>query len=345
MSKVVGDASMINWAKGLPVGNNQCFINWEGLAELPPQFEVVVTSIRFDPATLKIKTNGNFTEVNKKYMPTTSMYYKIAEACGISGDTSKVQPLYENVDINPMLMKDMCDEPTYRLMKTGVTITKQGKRLTEDGRFLLSSPCSNTYNAWDRCTNDWAKEEKYTEGYTLPPKYSNKYKGKYDRKCHFLDELKFADQKSESKAQCKTIRELAGLPTAFEFSDLQSGVLMFSKVRKSNESLQMEQLAYLASIEKKGNNREITKALFGSIEEPEKQAEVIVERTLLEVLKDYAAILPVDGNLNKMIDWLTTVGDNATVGDNNTFYLKAVNKLKDIESKIEEDQKIPHGEF
>ena len=345
MSKenVIGNDEMMKWGKNLQPGNKSCFINWEAVEELPPQFETVITTIRY-------KKENDFADIgNKKFMPNPDLLYKIAEACGISGcGDSLSEPIFADININPMYCKTLLDEPVYRNLQIGTKVTKRSQRLQEDGTFTYSSACTQEYNVWNRCMEDWSKEEKWTQGYTLPAKFGKyKYQSPYNRQAQFYAELKFASAKAETKAHGKTIRELASLPTGFDSADL-TGVLMFSKVRKSRKAMQAEMAAHLTALEKGTGKKAIADnvgLLFGEPAVKEVVAEVIVERTLLEVLKDYAAILPVDGNLNKMIDWLTTVGDNATVGDNNTFYLKAVNKLKDIESKIEEDQKIPHGEF
>jgi hypothetical protein len=341
---IIGNTEMIKWGKELQPGNRICFINWEAVEELPPQFESVIT-------TLKIDIKNNFTEISKKYMPTTDLSYKIAEACGISGDTSKVEPFYEEVDINPMLCKPIYDEPTYRKLKTGVTVTKQSKRMMEDGTYMLSSPCSNTYNVWDRCTEDWKKEEMYTEGYTKPAKFGNyKYDTSYKRQYQFATEMKFAHQKAESKAYCKTIRELAGLPTAFERSDLESGVLMFSKVRRSAKALQLEQAAYLSSISQ--GNQQKTNLLFDDPEpEPEQEPDDIIEEaekvedepTLIEVLKCYKDTVGVSSIVDNMIKWLDKVGDACMSEENMPFYKKAIENLKTLESEIGDDNRIKHN--
>lgn len=350
MSNVIGNKKMIDWARKLPVGNRQCYINWEAISELPPQYEAVVTSIRFDVAMLGQSLDQNFTEVSHKYMPTTSMYYKIAEACGISGDVSKVEPLYEEIDINPMLCKDITEVPTIRKIKTGVSVTKQSKRLAEDGQYLLSSPCTNTYNAWDRCTNVWLKEEMYTDGYTKPAKYPPKYKSPYARKLHFSDELKLADQKSESKAYCKTIRELAGLPTAFERNDLINGVLVFYKIRRSAKALQLEQAARLSAIN--SNIPDNTPLLFDDDEQPpiemplDEQPPEVEEKTLLDTFKDYADIIDDNKIIPKVIEWLESVKGHEQEPGNIAAYKKAVKNLDDIEKGLQDPgQKIPHPVF
>lgn len=290
MNKILGSQELINKAKSATPQNKNIYINYEALEELPDQFEAVISAVKFDPN----KLDQFFSEVGGgKWMPNTDLMYKIAEAKGISGDKdSIVESVYEEVDINPMLCRGFEDAPTYRRIKVGEKVTKLSTVMEEDGTFRKSSPCTQVYNVWDRCKELWSKEEEQTNGYAAckqgnyQDSYGNqrsgfyiektyqgktygqgtKYGSKFARQSHFNSEMKFAMAKAETKAYLKTIRELAGLMTGYTKHDLQSGELLFAKIRKSSESLKLEQAAHLSRLSHNNNTEDHT-LLFGKTQE------------------------------------------------------------------------------
>jgi hypothetical protein len=294
--------------------------------------------------------------------------YKIAEAKGIKGcDNSIVKPILEEVDINPMLCRDEDELPTMRNKIVGRTVTKQSYVIEEDGTKRYSSPCTVSYNAWERCLEDWFKEERWTEGYTIPPKYGKyKYDNKFKRKLHFQGELKFAQAKAETKAYEKTIRELAGLMTGYATQDLQSGKLTFAKVRRSKEDLNLERAARLQAISK-GNEPESllfepepepeqaddpVQVTFSPEPEskpgpePEKKSEpepVSLSEQLTHILRSYLSESMVpeqfENAAGSIVEWLSS-GNN--LEDNETAKNKAIKILKDIETTIPEQGRFEH---
>jgi hypothetical protein len=286
MSKrIFGDEDTIKRAREENTGTT--YINWDAINELPEEYEAIITEIKFDAKNLE----KDFSPIDSKgetWMPQPQLMYRIAEACGISGgDNSLVEPLTEEVDINPMLMKPMDAEPTMRKMIVGRSVTKFSERLQEDGTFLRSSPCTITYNAFERCTIMWMEEEKSTNGYSADKvkswpsgdKYVHveytkngkkesfdavlKYDTPFKRRAHFYGELKFAHSKAETKAHEKTIRELAGLQTGYKTEMLASGSLIFARIRRSREILKLESAARLGAIGRGEGPMKSGERLFG----------------------------------------------------------------------------------
>ncbi len=303
MSQIYGDPEAIKRAEAAKAGDKSIYINMDAIRELPDEYEAVVTEVAFDPKNLK----ADFSDVGSgNWMPQTQLMYRIAEACGIGGgDRSVSKPIVEEIDINPMLMLGMTEVPTVRKMTVGRSVTKFSTRMQEDGTPRTSSPCNAEYNVWDRCLEEWAKEEEKTDGYDekkigtwpsgdkyftaewtdsgtvkskkIPLKYDNKYK----RRAHFQAEMKFAHAKCETKAHTKTIRELAGLMTGYSADDLKIGKLVFAKIRRSREAIKAEAAARLTAISRGGSRgEESTKLLFGAQETPEPEPAAPEEETV-----------------------------------------------------------------
>jgi hypothetical protein len=230
------------------IGDKTTYINLEAIESLPDEFDVVVTEVTFDPS----KIENHFTNVGSKsnpsYYPRTELMYAIAEARGITGaDLTRTEYRKEQVDINDMLMKPLEEEPTMRLLEVSVKVTKQSMVLEPDGTYRLSSPCSNEFNYWDRARIEWANDEKYNNNYYGTP---------LKRKSRYLDLKKFAIAQSETKAFCKTVRELAGLPTGFRPEDLRSGKFTFYKIVRSKSIIKLETAARIDAI-RNGNTKQI----------------------------------------------------------------------------------------
>lgn len=282
MSNIVGDKKTIDYAKKLPPGSTQSYIDWDAVDNLPEQYEAVISRVEFDP-------KKDFSEVgNKNLMPNPNILYKIAEACGISGyRDSNTAPVYQEVNVNEMERKD-----GYQMVKihVGYESIKTSHVLTEDGTPRDSSPCTAQYNAWDRAMVLWTKEEKYTEGYTKEGKYPAKYKSKYDRKAHFADLMKFALKIAETQAYGKTIRELAGLKTGYKEDEIKSGLMIFSRIRISKTMLKLKAAAELTAIERGGNQQMISAPNSNLLFEQEQLPEPTEPTTEKEITADHEII-------------------------------------------------------
>lgn len=244
------------------------FINYDAIDALPDELEPVISEFTFDPQKLHEYFTNVGTEKKPSWYPQTDTMYKIAEMCGILGTTEKtVEWITEEVDINPILMKPFGSEPTMRIIKTGARVTKQSKVLCEDGNYRTCTPESNEFNFFNRASIEFLNEEKYTNSYTKKQEYY-KYDTSIKRQLRLKELEKFAIQQAETKAFCKTIRVLAGLPTGFSTEDLKSGKLVFMKFIKSKRLQKLETAARIDAI-RKGNTAQIedmSDQLFGEKE-------------------------------------------------------------------------------
>lgn len=332
-------------------GDKSVYINFDAIKDLPEEFEAVVTEVKFDPKNLAESFSNVGSNNNPAWQPKVELMYKIAEACGISGgDESETQPMVEEVDINPMLMKPIDAPPTYRRMTVGRSVSKRSSRLMEDGSLLWSSLCTAEYNVWERCMELWSKEESYTDGYKKPAKYDNKYDNQYKRRAHFDSEMKFAHAKAETKAYVKSIRELAGMPTGYSTADLAPGKFVFARIRRSKMVLKMETAARISAISR-GQVPQSAPALFAPEEpiyddipvtepepEPEKKETHII--ALFEEYLPNIADLGLAEEAQKTLDWLKTQEDPKAKPK---FYAKALDNLKRIEDAIPEAFRIQHN--
>lgn len=346
MAKITGDT------KYQP-GDKSVYINFDAINDLPEEFEAVVTEVLFDPKNLADSFSNVGSKSNPSWQPKVELMYKIAEACGISGgDESETQPMVEEVDINPMLMKPIEAPPTYRRMTVGRSVSKRSSRLMEDGSLLWSSLCTAEYNVWERCMELWSKEESDSIGYTKPLSYNNtpKYDNQYKRRAHFDSEMKFAHAKAETKAYVKSIRELAGMPTGFSTADLASGKFVFARIRRSKMVLKMETAARISAISR-GQAPQPAPALFAPDEpiyedlpvtepEPEpKNAETHIVALFEEYLPNINDLALAE-EAQKTLDWLKAQDDPKAKPK---FYAKALENLKRIEEAIPEAFRIQHN--
>jgi len=358
---IKGDQATIKRAQSAPAGDSSVYINFDAIKELPEEYEVVVTAVKYDPKKLDESFSNVGGKANPSYMPKPELMYKIAEACGISGSAeSETSPMIEEIDINPMLMKGADQAPTYRRKTVGRRVAKRSSRMMEDGSLIWSSLSTTEYNVWERCLELWSKEAMYTEGYTKESKFGNKYENTYRRQSHFDGEMKFAHAKAESKAYLKTIRELAGMPTGYLPADLTKGELVFARIRRSNMALKMETAARLQAISQGVGQSTAQAQLFGpppvedeeppimDIEPPYEDVEPVEDKDpeIIAVFKYYLpSITDEKGKISatKTLAWLEEHKED--MKSNEGFYKKAVKNLAGIEEAIPEAFRIEHSEF
>jgi hypothetical protein len=353
MSKIIADKSVLDYCKKAAPGNKTVYVNMDAINELPDQFEVILSEVKFD-------IKSEFSEVGgKKLMPTTDLMYRIAEATGISGgDNSITEPVVEEVDINPLMMKKIGEPATLRKMVVGRKVKKYSTLLQEDGTLRKSSACTSIFNVWERCLELWTTEEMYTEGYSKKGKYDNKYDSSYKRNAHFNKEMKFAHAKAESKAHCKTIRELAGLMTGYTAVDLKEGKFIFSRVRKSQEALKLEQAANLSRIAGGAEAAPAGNLLFGATEEGiTVEPEVKVEEPdpfddmedvtptpveeLLGIFQTYQKIIKDNKDMTAVVGWLEKKPED-TAANYQRGWDKAIGILKEVEKKVDLSELVEH---
>jgi hypothetical protein len=335
------------------------------------QYEAHVGEVKFDP-------KKDWDEVgNGNFMPQPQVYSEIAIKRGVECSPEEhCERIFEDVDINPLLMKDITEPPTIRKMELGYMAVKRGSVLIEDGTYLPSDPCRASYNVWERCIAAWTKEELYTEGYSKKGKYPPKYETTWKRRKHYREELIFAQRQADTKARHVVIRHLAGLKTGYKEADIKSGSFVFVRIQRSRESLKLEQAARLDAIRNGAgmlpDNRagqklfgppaESTLTIHETVEpEPEPAAaekdipfgDVPWEDgeppalTILDVLQAYhdGGLIADDGlkaNTKRGIDYMRQAKD---FGPEDSNWAGAVTLLHRIESTLDNDKLIAHDKW
>jgi hypothetical protein len=382
---IKGDPKTVERCRKATPNDKWCHVNFDAIDQLPEEFEAIITEVKF--------TDSDFSDVgNKTYMPKPELCYAIAEACGISGgDNSVNEPLVEEVDIN-RLRAELSSPPNMQKMVVGRLVRKYSSVLQEDGTERKSSVCSVAYNAFERCCELWSKEENDTQGYTVEIKngaykaydkdqygehfykgkfaYPVKYRTRWQRQAHIDSEMKFAGAKAETKANLKTIRELAGLMTGYKANDLLGGVLVFSRIRRSTAVLKMETAARLQALAQGHGAGNAQKLLFGistgaaldefrnanTVEEtvvpddvfpppePKKAEKINMRENLASTMSAYiasGAIHPDD--MDSAIRIQTWAKASTAPAEESQFWTNVKQTLSDIEKKIPEEARIHHG--
>ena len=284
MSKIYGDKNTIKKARDAKPGDTISYVNWEAIDELPDEFESRIEKVEFD-----IENDFDLTGDNM-YYPHPDLMNRIAEKRGISGTLqSTIETIIEEVNINPLLCKKLEDPPIMQKKIVGMRVTKVGFTLEIDGTLKPSLPCTVDFNVWNRCCNEWAKEEEKTNGYdksiqkampngnvyyelefydkakrkTVPYKFFPKYNTKYKRNAHF-EKLKLFDQRNaDTKSKNVVVRTVVGMPTGFSEEELKEGYFIVYRICRSREILKLETAANLARISQGGEPSPAGNALFG----------------------------------------------------------------------------------
>lgn len=242
------------------------FINWDLIDSLPDEMDMIVGELKFDPKRLGDFFTNVGTKDKPSWYPRTEIMYDIATLTGIEGYKNTTVEYVENkVDYNIIFcVKDGPGvKPEERIIKTGVIVKKSATIMEMDGTRRMSPIVSGSFDFWTRACEDFLKEEDYTNSYTKKQDYY-KYNTSIKRKRRLLELEKFAVAQADTRAYCKAIRILAGLPTGFSSNDLKDGVLVFSKFLRSRKILKLETAARIQALSQ-GKAPEEIKQISGDI--------------------------------------------------------------------------------
>ena len=172
--------------------------------------------------------------------------------------------------------------------------------------------------------------------------------------------MKFAQQKAETKAYTKAIRELASLMTGFDQEDLVSGAFLFVKIRRSAAVLKMETAARLHALSSGAGETYDARQLFGEQKkqisapepqdvapepvvepmpaqepEPEQEQTGPIDEQLLILFSYYRAekLVPGDksANVDSVIKWLEDARNDHS---DERYVTRAIDLLKTIEAGV-----------
>jgi hypothetical protein len=318
MSKIIGDAATIKRIQDAKPGDPCVYVNMEAVMNLPDDVEPVPVVIKFDPH-IDFEDIGE--EGKPSYYPTTKLMYSIAQERGITqiGDTI-TETLYEEVNIS---VQEMSPTPTIMKMKVGYKCTKTGATLGDDNTPIVRTH-SKSFNAWDKCCKIWAKEEMYTEGYSKPSKYPNKYDTKWKRRMHFQKMLEHAWAVVDTQSWLKCIRDCACMLTAYTPEQLKEGKFYWIKIRRSEAIRKLETAARLDAIRNGGKSPALTAAQPREIAAPEATAAPDDFTLEAEVVQDEPPKLTEREQMHKdLTEWL----DKGLIP-------KAITTLSDIKDEL-----------
>jgi hypothetical protein len=353
MGIINGKQETIKRVREATPGDPSVYISIEAISQLPDDVEAVIVEVPFYQNFANDKDEKNSfsnvgTDTKPSYYPKTNLMYSIAEARGISADPNPLlDPLYEDVNISEM---EMAQVPVIQKKKVGYTVKRSGTVIQDDG---TTRACSHIgiFNAWDECTNLWATEEKWTEGYSKKGKYDNKYQSKWNRRLHFQEQLDKSPRMADSTSWLKCIRDLAGLKTGFTKEDLKEGKFYFAKIRRSEMVRKAETAARLACIAG-GVQQQQIESPYEAPAAPQQPMTVTIvpepepvqdpRQTFIGNLEVYLlqGLVPADlvDVAGKIKDWLNGHAD--AVQD--AWWSEAVKRLKAIEDRIPAELRIGH---
>lgn len=376
MSKIYGNESTIQKARDAKPGDTISYVNWEAIDELPDEFESRIEKVEFN-----IENDFDLTG-DDMYYPHPDLMNRIAEKRGISGTLkSIVEPIIIEVNVNPLFCKDMEEPPVIQKKVVGMRVTKVGYTLEIDGELKPSLPCTVDFNVWNRCCNEWAKEDEKTNGYdkttqkkmpngniyyeleyydkskkqTVPYKFFPKYDTKYKRNAYF-EKLKLFDQRNaDTKSKNVVVRTIVGMPTGFSRKELAEGYFIVYRICRSRKILKLETAANLKRISQGEEPSPSGNLLFGPVDEAEGIVEPdpepdpfdmenvtpTPEEELLGIFQTYKTIIKGDKSMDAVVSWLEKKPDN-TSANYQQGWDKAIGILKDIEKQVDLSELVEH---
>jgi hypothetical protein len=215
------------------------FVDQGGMVENTPLYKLDVTE-------MVINKDDDCWNISGKFMPKKEIVNRIGDACGVTfifGDT-------ETVPIE--------DHNGKRL----VYVSKaQGKKLMPDGTYRQSSVCSYTYDYVLRAMLDYDVTE--LNAATKQKRRTNRdgklYGPNLER--YIMELQKHGDQKANTGAQLRVIRELAGMPEAFAEKDIQKPLYFGRMIQNTDYILKTPEGRAMATAKALGVDMS---ALFGS---------------------------------------------------------------------------------
>jgi len=170
--------------------------------------EDLKTQTMFLPEVVVIhSTPDDFHNISGKFMPKGYQTDRIGEAAGIVYLEKNCGTRTEEVEGN-----------------TAYIGFAQGKKRMPDGTWRTSSICEYEFNPVVRAEEDFLKDRK------------NNYTTEQARKIHIVELKKFGRQRASTGARLRVIRELTGMPVAFEAQNIKKA-MVFSRVAINTDLL------------------------------------------------------------------------------------------------------------
>jgi hypothetical protein len=227
------------------------FARREDFENISQQYQPVVTIVEFQPQDFTRLGN------DKSYYPSKGATNRIGDAAGVSflegvGGTRE--------EGSATAIKFVKHETYFQVEGHYiVTGSAQGERLKPDGTPRRSSLCEYGFDVVQRTNEALVNDAMATND---DGSSAQKIKTEIKARAKFLELQKFAIQKARTGAELAVIRELVGMNTGFNKTDVERGCeMLFSQIIENNRF----RLQVLAEIGQTPDGRAaIVQALFGA---------------------------------------------------------------------------------
>jgi len=216
------------------------FVDKDWVAEKTPLFKPEVTEIKLD------KENDCF-NISGKFMPKRELVDRIGEASGVDFIFGEVRSV--------TLEDSACGR------RTVYTAVAQGRKMMSDGSYRTSSKCDYEFDPVLRAMLDYNVTElnDKTKQHQRTGRDGKPYGSTLAR--YILELQKVATQRANTGARLRVIRELVGMPTAFEAKDIEKPLLLGRMVQNTEYILKTPEGRSLATAKALGMD---ISALFGN---------------------------------------------------------------------------------
>jgi len=189
------------------------FVDKEWVAEKTPLFKPEVSEIKLD------KENDCFS-ISGKLMPKREVVDRIGEASGIDFIFGEVR--------NVTVEDDACGK------RTVFTAVAQGRKMMSDGSYRTSSKCDYEFDPVLRAMLDYDVTELNAE---TKQRRRKSAKGEYYGSTlarYILELQKVGAQRANTGARLRVIRELVGMPVAFNPKDIEQPLVFGRMVQNTD---------------------------------------------------------------------------------------------------------------
>lgn len=381
MKQIYGDDTTIKRAKEARPGDPHVYVNMEAINELPDEYEVHLERVTFNfDKDFDDVGNGNCMPspslMNKIAEARGIEGTSDVEIKSIIEDIDINPLLMKPLGSEPTIRRQIVGK---RVIKTGKVLNEDGTWRKSDpcsvdynvwDRCLIDwtkeEEATQGYNSSIVKNGEYTSFSKKKSGphyikgnYAYPLKYNTPYA----RQRHLAESMKFAQRMADTKARHVVIRVLAGLKTGYKKDELTDGFFIFAKIRRSREILKLETAADLQARSQglTAPAEESQKMLFGPdekepaitiveetendwpSEEPETPPPTLRELLIgifIEYQKNNFIKDDKKNNTDRVIKWLEKT-QNAE--EDQVYWPKALNVLKDLEKTIPEEMRMKHS--
>jgi len=227
------------------------FVDKDWVAEKTPLFKPEVSEIKLN------KENDCF-NISGKLMPKREVVDRIGEASGVDFIFGEVR--------NVTVEDDTCGK------RTVYTAVAQGRKMMSDGSYRMSSKCDYEFDPVLRAMLDFNVTE-LNEKTKQERRKSAKGEAYGSTLARYILELqKVATQRANTGARLRVIRELVGMPTAFDPKDIEKPVLFGRMVQNTEYILKTPEGRTMATAKALGMD---ISTLFGKPSLPPAAATVV----------------------------------------------------------------------